>query len=347
MYRQVKQLGRGAFGTVWLCNDQAGNKVAVKFIPCDHLHKLNEASKEAALLHELDHPNIVRCFDHFIQSSKFCLVLEYCGQGTLSSRLKKGPLPYDVVMKWTLQLLSSLSYLHSMGVIHRDIKPDNILITDNGDIKIADFGLSRLMEAISPEQYESFSNPEPNFVDDYAATVCGTKIYMAPEVFDKHYNDKADVFSMGLVIYVMITRSKIKAGKKEIYGLVHNNVFIGQALKTDPNCMDDLFTDDIWKDEKYNDLQELIDMMLTPDYQQRPSSQELQSEEEEEIEDVDHEGSGIDDYRAPEDEHDQVTDDEEEDDMDKKRNLTPRKGLSLALSIGADLLTILGTKLLT
>jgi serine/threonine protein kinase len=77
-----------------------------------------------------------------------------------------------------------------MGVLHRDIKPDNILITETEDIKITDFGLSKLMESIFPEQYEVFNRPnflEPNFADDYAATVCGTKLYMAPEVFERQY----------------------------------------------------------------------------------------------------------------------------------------------------------------
>jgi len=289
MYRQTKQLGRGAFGEVWLCNDEQGNKVAVKFIPCHNIHGLNEASKEAGLLQDLNHPNIVRCYDHFIQDDQFCLVLEYCSQGTLSQRLKKGPVPYDLLVKWTAQLISAMSYLHSMGVVHRDIKPDNILISETDDIKIADFGLSKLMESIYPDQFELFKLPkflEPNFVDDYAATVCGTKLYMAPEVFERHYNDKADVFSMGLVFYVMVTRCYVRFSSKNVLGLTINGLYIGQALRQDPSSIGYLFQEDVWQEPGMQDFQDLIELMLEADYQRRPSSEDLEEMEgAEELED--------------------------------------------------------------
>lgn len=79
--------------------------------------------------------------------------------------------------------MSALQYLHSEGIIHRDLKPDNILITNNNDVKIADFGLSKIMDTVMPEEYDNyfFGNKE------YAQTACGTKNYMAPEVWNKQY----------------------------------------------------------------------------------------------------------------------------------------------------------------
>jgi len=341
MYRQVKQLGRGAFGEVWLCNDASNRKVAMKFIPCDHIHLMNEASKEANLLRDLRHPNIVRWFDHFVQESKFCLVIEYCERGTLTSFMKKGQIPFQLMMKWTNQLLSSLSYLHQMGVIHRDIKPDNILLTDTNDIKLADFGLSKIVESLTPATFAT-----PNVLEEYAHTVCGTKLYMAPEVFEKHYNAKADVFSMGLVLYVMVTRSTMPK-KKDVFGVMVDGKFIGEALNEDEDYLDHLFQEQIWNNPQYEELQDLIELMLTPNYQLRPSSEDLNPEvfEEENAEEEEDDEEGTEDEDEEDEEEEEV--EEVEEAVEPKVLSAKIKGMNIMEPTGVDLIFGIGKELLS
>jgi serine/threonine protein kinase len=275
-YAVLKQIGKGGFGTVYLASDTLGNHVAIKEIQVHNmdLHRINESEKEAQLLQELQHPNILRCLDFFFtsQPTSVSLVLEYCEKGTLSTFLKQeGSTPYDLIHKWTLQLVSALKYLHSEGIIHRDLKPDNILVTNGNDVKIADFGLAKIMNTIMPEQYDEYFFP---MVPEYAQTACGTKNYMAPEVWNKHYDDRSDVFSLGLILYVIATQRKVT--NANFYGVsLVGGEFIGITLQKDPSKINKLFKESIWRKSEFKDLRYLVEEMLTVDYQERPRSEEL------------------------------------------------------------------------
>lgn len=143
-------------------------------------------------------------------------------------------------------------------------------------------GFSKIVESIATPNPSLFDET-PNFVDDYAATICGTKLYMAPEVFQQRYNAKADVFSMGLVLYVMVTRCTIVAKRKEIYGLMINGMFVGQCLLQNEKYFEKLFQEEIWNDPQYSDLQDMIELMLTPDPSDRASSDQLKLDLEDDL----------------------------------------------------------------
>jgi len=167
------------------------------------------------------------------------------------------------------------------------------------------------------------------FVDDYAATICGTKLYMAPEVFQQRYNAKADVFSMGLVLYVMVTRCKIVSKRKEIFGLMINGMFIGKCLQQNHRkYMEQLFQEEVWRNPQYSELQGMIELMLTPDPQERPSSDELKPYDRD-IEDDDE------DLQEGTDEEFSSSEELDDEDFDNKQD---HKGLKVLIDFGVDLL---------
>ena len=105
-------------------------------------------------------------------------------------------------LKWMLQMASALAYLHWQNMVHRDLKPENVLLTANGNIKLADFGLAR--------KYIAFEPNNAGLVNRcYMQTFAGTPQWMAPEVFDGHYTEASDVFSLGVIFYAIVERGSI------------------------------------------------------------------------------------------------------------------------------------------
>lgn len=146
-YQLMESIGRGGFGVVYRGLDiRTGRTVAIKRvmlsgIPADELEGIEA---EIDLLRYLNHPNIVLYFDSIRTAQHLNIVLEFAENGSLSSLLSKmgGKLPEPLVSHYTAQVLAGLTYLHSQGVIHRDIKGANILATKDGSIKLADFGVA-------------------------------------------------------------------------------------------------------------------------------------------------------------------------------------------------------------
>lgn len=186
------KIGKGSYSSVYKgFHKKTLKEVAIKRIEYENIDiKLkNQINSEMNLMKKINHPNIVKLYDIYFDKEKFIyFILEYCEQGDLYKFLNKRPMKEKYAKKYMIQLVNGLKYLYEMKIIHRDLKPQNIMITKDNIIKISDFGFARYFE----------SNKMLN-------TLCGTPLYMAPEIIcDNNYNNKSDLWSIGIILYEII-----------------------------------------------------------------------------------------------------------------------------------------------
>ena len=191
-YKQ--KIGKGSTSTVYKGYDKEKDiEVAIKKIEYSNIDKKIriQIDRETKLMKSLTHPNIVELYDivYLEDSPNFVyLILEYCHQGDLSKFLNKRPMKEKYAKKYMKHLLAGLKYLIENNIIHRDLKPQNIMVTKNDTLKICDFGFARHFD----------SNMMLN-------TLCGTPLYMAPEILTySNYTNKADLWSIGVILYEIL-----------------------------------------------------------------------------------------------------------------------------------------------
>ncbi|XP_046555897.1 serine/threonine-protein kinase Nek4-like [Haliotis rubra] len=190
-YKIVRELGTGAFGTVYLIKHKTEPEwFALKTVDLSRADSKERASaeREANLMRELDHDHVVRYVASTFNGSTLFIFTEYCEGGDLSHFLEdsNGKLPEDLIVCWVYQTASALAYLHQMKILHRDLKPQNIYLTAEGDIKLGDLGIARVLDKGM----------------GMALTMAGTPFYMSPEIFQmKGYDHKTDIWSFGCVVY--------------------------------------------------------------------------------------------------------------------------------------------------
>jgi serine/threonine protein kinase len=193
-YTIASLLGEGGMGEVYLAADeQTGQQVAVKILTRQlsaNPDALERFKREAETLRQLDHPNIVKFIDAFEYAGQFVIVMEYLPGGSLHDLIKTGPLPLDRARRITLELCDALVRSHHLNVIHRDIKPDNVLLDKNGTPKLGDFGVARLEEGTRITR---------------TGTQVGTPFYMSPEAWEgKPLDAQADIWSLGVMFFEML-----------------------------------------------------------------------------------------------------------------------------------------------
>jgi serine/threonine-protein kinase len=188
-YRIVAPLGSGGFGTVYLAEDTwIDKKVAVK-VPHRQGLDFGEHLREPRLLASLNHPNIVAITTAEKQDNVFFIVMEYVPGETLENIiLREGPLDLARALDYTCQIANAVDHAHRHGVIHRDLRPANVLVPDTGLLKVADFGTSRFLETAA-----------------HGTTVIGSPSYMAPEQFQGKAVFASDLYSLGVTMYQMVT----------------------------------------------------------------------------------------------------------------------------------------------
>ncbi|KAJ6360008.1 hypothetical protein OIU77_004087 [Salix suchowensis] len=210
-YQLCEEIGRGRFGTICRCFSPTKNG----FFACKSIDKnlLNDPTDRECLQNEAKimsilspHPNIVQLFDVYDTEDSLDMVLELCQQSTLYDRLMKSGDDglsegrYASIMK---QLLTAIAHCHRFGIVHRDIKPDNILFDEMNRVKLADFGSADWVGE-----------------EGTLSGVVGTPYYVAPEVvMGRDYNEKVDVWSAGVVLYVLL------AGFPPFYGETVEEIF--------------------------------------------------------------------------------------------------------------------------
>jgi serine/threonine-protein kinase 24/25/MST4 len=232
--------GRGSYGSVYKARIiESSDIVAVKIIPLTEQDEMDSIQKEIAMLRDCNHPNIVRYYGAWRAPDALWIAMEYCAGGSVSDIMHacNAPLEEAVISYICAETLAGLVYLHALGRVHRDIKCGNILLTDNGEVKLADFGVAaQLTSTLSKRN-----------------TFIGTPHWMAPEVIQaSQYDGKVDIWALGIssiemaerypprwrvnpnrVIFMVVRDPPPRLTEKERWTLAFQD-FIAQCLAKDP-----------------------------------------------------------------------------------------------------------------
>jgi eukaryotic-like serine/threonine-protein kinase len=220
-YEIIAPLGAGGMGEVYRARDtRLERTVAVKVLP-SHLSSSAELrerfEREAKAISQLSHPHICALYDVNREGETEYLVMEYLEGETLSDRLVKGPLPFDQVLRYGLEIADALDKAHRQGIVHRDLKPGNVMITKSG-VKLLDFGLAKAVETGGRSSGASLTALPTQNVKELTSegTILGTFQYMAPEQLEGREADgRTDIFAFGAVLYEMATGRKAFSGTSQ------------------------------------------------------------------------------------------------------------------------------------
>ncbi len=199
-YRLVERIGEGGMGVVYRAFDERlQRETAVKLLPPSLMRDESARRrfrKEALTLARLNHPNIETLHGFEADGEVDFLVMEYIPGITLTTKLVRGAMRESEILDYAIQLVSALEEAHRQNVVHRDLKPSNILISHNGQLKILDFGLARLLVA-----------GDNNDTDSGTLTISGTLPYVSPEQLSGSQNMdcRSDLYSCGVILYEMAT----------------------------------------------------------------------------------------------------------------------------------------------
>ena len=203
-YKVLRELGRGAMGTVYLARQESLSRdLAIKVLAAEFTRDQEFVARfrrEGLISSKLRHPNIVQVFDYSAQDNLYYIAMEYVGPEDLQAYLRAnhGRLPQAEAVRLMGQVLSALECAHEAGVTHRDVKPANILMSPRQDAVLTDFSIANMQEAQRLTQ---------------TGAMMGTPDYMAPEQFDaKQVDKRSDLYSVGVVLYEMITGERAFPG---------------------------------------------------------------------------------------------------------------------------------------
>lgn len=204
-YETIKLISHGAYGLVYLVrHKETRQRYAMKKIAKHRLALRNQVDQvfaERDIMSFSDNPFVVSMFCSFETKRHLCMVIEYVEGGDCATLLKNGPLPVDLAKFYFSEILLAVDYLHNYGIIHRDLKTENILITKDGHIKLTDFGLSKIgLMSHTTSILECYLDKETRQFNDMQ--VFGTPYYIAPEVILRQgYGKPVDYWSMGIILY--------------------------------------------------------------------------------------------------------------------------------------------------
>ncbi len=254
-YEIVGLIGSGGMGDVYEARDlKLDRRVAIKVLRADlasDRRRLNQFEQEARAASSLDHPNIVTIHDICRSKGHHFIVMQYVPGNTLEDLMSRGSLTLKKALDYAIQIAGALSQAHCRGIVHRDLKPGNIMVTGDGQVKILDFGLAKLLEAGVGSDVAT-RGCEPTH--ETRGHIMGTAAYMSPEQIEGGDVDhRSDVFSFGSVLYEMVAQrpafsgnsaitilTKIREGQvPDIGGVVPNVPYelervIGRALRLEP-----------------------------------------------------------------------------------------------------------------
>jgi serine/threonine protein kinase/tetratricopeptide (TPR) repeat protein len=215
-YKVLSKLGEGGMGVVYKAEDLKLHRfVALKFL---HPDLTRDEEAKARFIHEaqaaaaLNHPHICTIHEIDEHEGQSFIAMEFIEGEGLKDRILRGPLPIDDLLSLTIQIGEGLHEAHEKGIVHRDIKPGNVMLTSRGQAKILDFGLARLGTHTKITKTD---------------TTLGTAAYMSPEqATGKETDRRTDIWSLGVVLYEMVTGARPFAGEYEpavVYSILHDN----------------------------------------------------------------------------------------------------------------------------
>ena len=216
-YEITALIGAGGMGEVYRATDtRLDRTVAIKVLPehlADDPQRRERFEREARAVSSLNHPHICTLHDVGEQDGIHYLVMEYVEGETLQQRLEKGRLPLDQALEYAIQIADALDKAHRQGVVHRDLKPGNIMLTKSGT-KLLDFGLAKLKgDAVGVSPLSQMPTQDASVPLTAEGTILGTLQYMAPEQLEgKEADARTDIFAFGAVVYEMVTGKKAFEG---------------------------------------------------------------------------------------------------------------------------------------
>ena len=249
-YDIIRKISEGSFGQVRLVmGKKSPAKRAVKTLLITPKFDLDKLLEEANILKNLDHPNIIKIYEIITDYRSVNIVMELCTGGELFDRIKKAKkFSETIAANYIADIVSAIKYCHEAHIVHRDLKPENLLFeSENLDakIKIIDFGTSQYF--VPREKLNRF---------------IGSAYYVAPEVIDKNYDEKCDVWSIGVILYIML------CGFPPFNGKSDSDIF-KQIKESEVS-----FNDNSWKHIS-DSAKELITKMLIKNPDARPSIHEV------------------------------------------------------------------------
>jgi serine/threonine protein kinase len=210
-YNVLERLGRGGMGEVYVAEDtKLSRKVALKVLP-PHMAQNDELrqrfEREAKAIAALNHPNIVTVFSVEEAEGVHFITMELVGGKTLTELIPHRGFALNKFLDLAIPLADAVAAAHDQGITHRDLKPDNIMVSDEGRVKILDFGLAKLKPEVFPSSSDSSNLPTEHMTQE--GRIMGTVAYMSPEQAEgKTIDHRSDIFSLGTVFYVMATGEK-------------------------------------------------------------------------------------------------------------------------------------------
>ncbi|KAK9976742.1 hypothetical protein ABG768_021945, partial [Culter alburnus] len=250
-YTIIRELGQGISGRAFLVKNPDEDSLVVKEIYYrDNVNFNLEAVKnEINVLKNLHHGYVVGYEDSFEdrESGFFYIVSEYCAGGDLFKKMqtqnKKGFFEEQQILDWFVQICLALQYLHENNVLHRDIKPQNVFLTEDGYINLGDFGCSKVLKS----------------AEEYATSVVGAELYTSPEIYQNRHNSKSDIWSLGWLIHDLC--------RLDVWSnLIERRCVHANSLRGTKPEISNTYSDD---------LQKLIKEMLSCDPRDRPSVEEI------------------------------------------------------------------------
>src|SRR5216684_1504770 len=236
-YKILQKLGAGGQGTVYKATDQKlGRTVVVKVLPAELTVKeanLKRFEREARLASSLDHPNICTIFDLDEAGGLHFITMQYVEGRNVRQLVNGRPLELESALRIAVQVTDALAVAHARGIIHRDIKSGNVMVTESGQVKVLDFGLAKLLDE-SEAQTSGIHRTELTEV----GVPYGTATYAAPEqARGDRIDARADIFSTGVLLYEMLTGTWPFRGKTAIdvrHAVVHDDPIPLSEARPDP-----------------------------------------------------------------------------------------------------------------
>ena len=219
-YKIIKKIGQGGMGEVYLADDtRLDRRVAIKVLSKEFsqdAERLKRFVQEAKSASALNHPNIITVFETREQEEIYYVVNEFIDGETLAKKISKEKIELLTTVNIAIQIASALAAAHEAGIIHRDIKPDNVMIRADGIVKILDFGLAK-MTSKNTGEITSLDAETIEQVRTTPGIILGTPQYMSPEqVSGKKADARSDIFSFGVLLYQMVTGRPPFSGRNQI-----------------------------------------------------------------------------------------------------------------------------------